>query len=350
LIFLHPLKASTFEFKGFADVTFNYTDNKQDTTDRNTNGAFSLGHLDLYLSHSLNDRIDVLGEILIEGEDNGEFEIDLERLQISYYFRDEFIVRAGRFHNVLGYWNTAYHHGSLLYTTIDRPSFLQFDDQGGVLPTHLIGLWLTGRLSRNQGTLEYSVMAGNGPKIKNAGTTGSLDPNSVSDNNKNKALSFHLEILPSKIEGLGIGISGNFSEIQFFDIDGNRILVGGANQVIQEILSADLEYSAKNIELIAEGYQIRDHGSGASHFINYAWYIQGGYKFLERVTPYVRHERFTIHEEDPYFLALGKQDKKITVAGIRFDIMAFSALKAEVRLVDSTDHYEEYAVQWAFAF
>jgi len=133
------------------------------------------------------------------------------------------------------------------------------------------------------GTLEYGVMVGNGPRIKNTGTglTGTLDPNSISDNNKDKAVSFHLRVLPSNIEGLGIGISGNFSEIQFFDTNGNPILVGGTNKVIQEILSVDIEYIANNIEMIAEGYQIRDHGSSIRHFINYAWYVQGGYKILE---------------------------------------------------------------------
>ncbi len=348
--------ASGFEFKGFSDITYSYTDNKQDTTDANPNGSFTLGQFDLYLAHTIGDRLDVLSELVVEADSGGEFHVDLERLQISYIFDDALIVRAGRFHNLLGYWNMAYHHGAQLQTTIERPQFLKFEDDGGILPVHLVGLWVGGRLSTAPAALVYGFMVGNGPRIKEVDTTttpitpGVLDPNSITDNNKNKAVSFTLNVMPSAIDSLRIGLSGNFGRIQFFDATGTQIPVSGAREIDQEILSADLEYLMNNIELLSEFYQIRDHSNSTGTFLNYAWYVQGGYKIADRLTPYTRFERVTVHENDPYFEALGTQDFNKTIAGIRFDIIQTSSLKAEVRFVDSTDNYQEYGIQWAFAF
>ena len=40
----------------------------------------------------------------------------------------------------LGYWNNAFHHGRWLQITVDRPEILKFEDEGGLLPVHLVGV------------------------------------------------------------------------------------------------------------------------------------------------------------------------------------------------------------------
>lgn len=348
-----PHTAFGFELKGFSDITFTYTDNKQDTSDPNTKGSFALGQFDLYVSQNIGERLDFLSELVVEGNSaTGEFVVDLERLQIGYIFDDALKVRAGRFHNLLGYWNMAFHHGAQIQTTIERPEFLKFEDDGGILPVHVIGLWVGGRLAARPGALEYGVMVANGAKVKGidpAAPAGELDPNSAGDNSKNKAVSFHLRWMPHAIRGLSMGVSGNFSQLQFFDlVTGAQIEINGSKEVAQGIYGVDLEYLAHNIEFLSELYQIRDHGTKT--FLNYAWYVQGGYKIANRFTPYARFERMTVHEDDPYFAALGTQDLSKTIVGIRFDIIPSSSLKAEVRFVNSTDNFQEYGLQWAFAF
>ena len=120
--------ASSFELHGFGDVQYYQFLNSDDADE---NGAFFLGQLDLYVAESIGPRLDVLTEVAIESPDGAEFVIDLERIQIGYLFSDALKVSAGRFHTPLGYWNTAYHHGAFLHTTIERPLFVRFEDDGG---------------------------------------------------------------------------------------------------------------------------------------------------------------------------------------------------------------------------
>ncbi len=341
-----------FEFKGFSDITFSFADNTQDSNDPKSNSAFALGQLDMYLSQNLSDRVDVLGELVVEANEEGEFGVDLERLQVGYIFNDGLRVWAGRFHNLLGYWNMTYHHGAQIQTTIERPQFLKFEDDGGILPVHVVGMWIDGRLRTDPAQLEYGIMIGNGAKIKGVdpatSSGGILDPNSVSDNSKNKSVSLHLRAMPSAIDGLGIGISANFSEVQLFDTDDKLILVNNKEEISQLIFGADLEYLANNIELLSEFYQILDKDKES--FSSNAWYVQGGYKIAGRITPYVRFEKVMVDENDPYFIALGTSDLKKTIAGMRFDIMLTSSLKIEARFINSIDNFQEYGIQWAFAF
>ena len=49
-------------------------------------------------------------------------------------------IEAGRTHAELGYWNNAFHHGRWLQIAVDRPEILKFEDEGGVLPVHLVGV------------------------------------------------------------------------------------------------------------------------------------------------------------------------------------------------------------------
>lgn len=339
-----------FEFKGFSDITFSFAHNTQDNNDPKSNSAFALGQLDMYLSQNLSERVDVLGELVVEANEEGEFGVDLERLQVGYIFNDGLRVWAGRFHNLLGYWNMAYHHGAQIQTTIERPQFLKFEDDGGILPVHIVGIWIDGRLRTDPAQLEYGIMIGNGAKIVGVdpatSSGGTLDPNSTSDNSKNKSVSLHVSAMPSAIDGLGIGISANFSKVQLFDTVGTTILLN--KEVSQSILGVDLEYLANNIELLSEFYRIRDKEKES--FSSNAWYVQGGYKIANRLTPYVRFEHVTVDENDPYFIALGTSDLKKTIAGMRFDIILTSSLKIEARFINSVDNSQEYGIQWAFAF
>jgi len=365
-----PQKAFGLELKGFSDITFTYARNKKDTTDPNTNGSFAVGALDLFISQNLGERVDFLTEFAFEAESNtDETAADVERLQIGYLFSDALKVRAGRFHNVLGYWNMTYHHGRQLQTTIERPDFLEFEDDGGLIPTHLVGLWAGGNFVTGVGELEYNIMAGNGPKIQHTSCPlgsppascaptagGELSPNSAGDNSKNKAVSFQLRWMPEAIRGLGMGISGNIQQLQFFagDCCSNPISIVTPNgsvsrEVGQEIYGVDLEYVANDIEFLSEFYQFRDHGTQT--YLNYLWYVQAGYKIAGRFTPYARFERWTVRDNDPYFVALGTQDLSKTLGGVRFDIIPASSLKVEYRFINQpSDNYNEFAVQWAFAF
>ena len=74
------------------------------------NGAFAIGEFDLFMTHLIRNRIEVLFELVIESDIEGVSFIDLKRVQVGYVFSDALKLYAGRFHNILGYWNTTFHH------------------------------------------------------------------------------------------------------------------------------------------------------------------------------------------------------------------------------------------------
>src|SRR5581483_11666265 len=273
LLFLFTLlpEANAFEIKGFADVDFKKSTLKGDPDE---NGSFIMGPIDLYVSELLTDRIELLSEMVLE--DGG---VDVERLQIGYIFSDALKVRAGRFHNALGYWNQTYHHGALMQTSIDRPFFLKFEDQGGLLPVHTVGLWAAGRHRIGPGVVGYDLMVGNGPRINldPVALTGELDPNNASDDNKNKVISFRLQASPVHLP-LTAMVFGNIGKV-----DGYLASVK-VREVDQSILGAALAYDNERngLEFLSEIYWVRDKDklTNLGSDTNTLYYIQLGYTFL----------------------------------------------------------------------
>jgi len=340
-----------FEFQGFGAVIVQARDNN--TQPDPDHGAFQLGQLDFFVSQALGERLDLLTELVIEG-DAGEFVVDLERLQIGYLINNLLTFRAGRFHTPLGYWNATFHHGFHLQTAIERPIFIEFEDDGGLLPVHLIGLQATGYQALGSIILQYDAMVGNGSKVEDAGgADAGLAPNSVTDNDARKAFAYRLEVRPSRFPNVGVGQSGYIDTVEIFNT--GLALTGDVRQLI---LGVDLFYAHAPLEVIGEYYYVRNSQRFVTSpqqgtFRNSLFFIQGGYTLFERLTPYFRYEQMEIREsEDPYFLALGVTDTRKAVGGLRYDITYQSAVKFEARNIDpkGRDDFQEYAAQWTVAF
>jgi hypothetical protein len=124
--------------------------------------GFRLASVDLFALGRIAKKFYVLAEMAAEVNQFENWEFDVERLQLAYRFRDWLTVTAGRMHTNLGYYNTAFHHGSWLETPIARPRVVAFEDHGGLLPVHLIGLSLSGHLLRDKTDFGYALEVGNG--------------------------------------------------------------------------------------------------------------------------------------------------------------------------------------------
>src|SRR5262249_2176741 len=199
-------QAEGLPLHGFLDVDAGY---------RNNGGprGFGLGNLDFYLTPRIGDRIKGLIELNFEINNAGDLETDLERAQIGYVFSDAATVWAGRFHSPWGYWNTAYHHGAQIQTSITRPQFLEFEDHGGIIPAHTVGLWATGVVPLDAGKVSYDVFGGNSARIDlNPPTTpgsGELNPNTATATNHHGSVGFNLGyVFPGMFEGLKAGLHG----------------------------------------------------------------------------------------------------------------------------------------------
>ena len=73
---------------------------------------------------------------------------------------DQLKVSFGRYHTPINWWNTAFHHGQWLQTTISRPEMMQFG--GRFLPVHFVGALVEGSCRRGGWNINYQGGVGNG--------------------------------------------------------------------------------------------------------------------------------------------------------------------------------------------
>lgn len=339
--------ANSFELHGFAHINF-----QQSTESQKDRGDFGLGELDFYISEKVDDRTDILIEFVLEPQaGKGDFEIELERLQLGYIVSDTFKLRAGRSHSILGFWNTEYHHGVQLQTSIDRPLFLKFEHDGGIIPVHFVGLWGSGRYNTDTLNLNYDVMLSNGSKVQD----GIIDPNNYSDDTHNKAVSLRLATELNEMPGFKAGISGNYTLVKGYTTGTPTAVFS----VKQQIIIFDLTYFKKPVEFMGEYYIFNaenDMVSGKNYSSGF-FYTQAGYMIEENLIPYARFENIAMDENSPYFIAISAaspvlNDSRRTIAGVRYNFSHVNCIKAEVRFIDNDTiaDFNEYAVQWAVSF
>ena len=352
---LAAVNAQAVEINGFTQVSFFRCTNGKCAAalgeDSGRNGNFAIGNVDLYIAQAF-DQVDVLLELNFE--DGTVF--DLERLRLGYTFSDAARLYAGRVHTPLGFWNNLYHHGDQLAPTIERPEFLKFEDDGGIIPVHTVGVAAAGRLGTDLLVTEYQLMLGNGPKVTSEdGTVGLLDPNNITDNNRQKSVAGYLSLAPRAVPGLKFGLSGHLARVQGDDALTPTLPPGlSAVDLDQRILNGSVMYEADKILFLGEYYAIQDKDlreGGVGSNTNSAYYALLSYALTPRWVPYAMYEAMALKEADPYVIALGARDLTELAGGVRFNISWRSSVKAEVRSVNRDDNrWAEYAVQWALGF
>jgi hypothetical protein len=332
-----PPQAATL-LKGFADVGANFSGNRG-------NKGFFDGSLDFYLTPQLSANVKAVIELVFEHDNAGGLATDLERLQVGYTFINGATVWLGRFHTPLGYWNTAYHHGQQLQTSVLRPQMIDFEDRGGVIPVHTVGVWGAGGMRAGTGRLSYDLYAGNNPSI-NAGV---LDPNNSGKSHPGLSSGFNLGYLfGGSAEGLKIGVHGYRADVR------DDTMPANVSQV--NVLGGYAGLDSAVWELIAEYYGFRDKdlSGGTGHFSSWTGFVQLG-RHIDRWTPYGRLEKAALNQGDNYF-ALQETGRTYSrqALGLRYDLTSNSALKGELNhtVTEAAPRvsFNQLLMQWAIRF
>lgn len=325
---------------GFADVgagTRNPMDPDQE--------GFTVGSLDFYLTPNLGERTRALLELNFEVDTFGELATDLERAQIGFEIGEGSTIWVGRFHTPYGYYNTAFHHGQQISTSLRRPRFLQFEDQGGILPAHTVGTWWTGDRRLDTGKLTYDLYVGNAQRI----TDGTLDLGAAGVERSNAIVGGNIGFLPGgRLEGLKVGVSYFTASVEDDAIASNRTRVN--NYGVYAL------YFSDRWENMIELYFFDDQdqsGATGTHRSD-AGFAQFAYR-MDRLMPYLRYERAELEQTDSFFSAQasgGSYDR--TALGLRFDLDLASAVKLEVARTNNTDRmreeFSEALMQYAIRF
>lgn len=317
------------QIQGFADLNFRASNEKGKTT------SFALGQLDLFITSRLSEKFSVLSELIVEAGEDNEFNFEIHRLLLRYQHSDNFILSAGRFHTAIGYWNTAYHHGSWFQTAANRPFIYAFESKGGILPLHNVGFSATGRVPGAPLGLRYVAEVGNGRAVRSP-----LDRavQTAVDENNGKSFNGGLFIRPRQAPGLQAG----------FSVYRDRLTPRVSPSVGQTITTGYVVYQGPRFEWLNEAVFVR-HTTGGRVFTTPAFYTQLSRRF-GNARPFFRYQYTNVPGDDPIYPATGRRNGPS--AGLRYDVSDYAALKAQY---DHTSRrglsaLDEMILQLAFTF
>lgn len=313
--------------RGFADVGYARADQPG-----GRKSGFTLGTLDLYLTPAVGERGKSIIELALEYDSDGGLAVDLERLQLGYTVSDALTLWGGRFHTPLGYWNTAFHHGAQMQTSVLRPRLIEFEDRGGILPAHAVGLLASGGLRVGAGRLHYDAFLANGNRI----AAGVLDFNTVQDDNRDKLFGANLRYaFGGPLEGLTLGVHGLKQQVDR-QADPADSLAFTSTRV--QALGAFAAFERGNWELMGEyyGFRNKDLAGGRGTHSSWAGFAQAGYTWQADWTPYLRLEKAVLEQADPYFSGLTQgRSYQRQALGLHYKLNHLTALKLE--LLQTTD-------------
>jgi hypothetical protein len=332
--------AAQVSLNAYGDINY-VVERSQQTTN-----SFQMPRLELFPT-ATQDRLSFLTEIMFEVDEQNNFVVDVERTEVAYLFSDYFRVKFGRFHTAIGYYNDAYHHGRYFQMTVDRPEMVRFEDEGGLLPAHSVGVHVDGLLPLGPlGSVRYDIDGANGRGPVPDSVTNAVDPNNQ------KAFNLRLRFEPSFPDGLMLGGNVYVDKIHASQPEPSAAPV----DVDEVILGAHLAYLENYVHLIAEYLRIQHK------FFNRTGITQGafgelGYTF-GIVTPYARVQwvKFPAEADIDPFLAgnvlVPRGSFVATVGGFRINVSDYLAVKLEggYTKLDSGGNIKTGALQCAFAF
>ncbi len=318
-----PGGGPTLKIRGFFDFNFGVG------TDANplifplgapAHSTFQMGEFDLMTSSKLSDRLSFMSEIVFGTDATNTLGIDIERFLLSYKASKYFEAGFGRYHTSIGYYSTAFHHGTWFQTATGRPFMYFFEDSGGLLPVHSVGVSLTGLVPGTDSLgLHWVAEIGNGRASSN------LAPEPVqnfySDRN-HKAYNLAAYIAPEWLRGLQVG--GSYYR--------DRITPPGITPADQSIGSLYAVYITPTWEFMNEGVLLRNHvEDGGRTFNTPLAYTQLSRKF-GAWRPYFRYQYVNSPANDPINIYTGRYMGPSV--GMRWDFSDYAAFKLQYNRLD----------------
>jgi hypothetical protein len=309
-----PSGLPAMQIRGFGDVQYAADDRKGDTH------SFALGEFNLFITSKLSERVSILAEAVVAASQNlgprtinvsNQQSIDLERLQLQYAAGDYLNLTFGRYHTAIGFYNTAYHHSTWLQTAVNRPTVFAFEDDGGILPVHNVGVSANGLIPSGQLGLRYVAEIANGLASR------SLDEpvQNIRDENNGKAVNFAILARPAWVQGFQAG----------FSVYRDRLTPVGLPKIGETILAAHAVWQTPKWELLNEAILIR-HAQTDRVVRTTAFYTQASRQF-GKVRPYFRYQYLNVPASDPIYSGVGLLHGPSL--GIRYDFSEFAAFKIQ---------------------
>jgi hypothetical protein len=292
-------------------------------------------------------RTKFFGEYLLANHEH-----DLERLQIGWEPTDRSVIWFGRFHQASSVWNHEHHHGQYLQTSITRPAAEDWEDEGGIIPQHFLGVltessWHTGSRSG----LRVALGGGIAPVI----TPDGLEPVDLLEPNLNRhKLGFQARIawMPDELEETGFGLLFAHNEIAWRGPDDARPV--SFDHIDQTVFGLYVNLETSKWKVHAAAYRVQasmdEHGGPPPRNDFLTGYVQVDRALSPSLEAFVRHEDTADTEDSGYLALFPNFVTWRTSAGLRWQLARQHALSLQVG--DShtrRDGYREYRLQWSAA-
>jgi hypothetical protein len=303
------LSKTLLRIRGFGDISFHGSNQEGRTS------SFSLGELNLFVTSDISEKFKFLSEIVFEAEgQNNAFKAEPERYLLQYVHSNFFKLAVGRYHTSIGFYNTAYHHSTWFQTATGRPFLFVFEDEGGILPVHNVGVSASGLIPSGRLGLHYVAEVGNG----RASRSPLSEPvqNAVDENN-HKAFNLALFARPEAAQGLQLG----------FSVYRDLLAPANSPRIGETILAAHGVYIVPNFEWLNEAVLIRHAPQGTSPVFNTPGFYTQLSKRFGSYRPYFRYQYVNAAAREPVISDVGL--RRGPSVGLRFDASESVALKLQ---------------------
>lgn len=319
------LSKTLLRIRGFGDISLVGGNQKASPSSNQPaqTTSFTLGELDLFVTSDISDKFKFLSELVFEsGPENiygvqrgvpNAFKVEPERYLIQYSYNDYLNISAGRWHTDIGYYNTAYHHSTWFQTTAGRPFLFAFEDDGGILPTHTVGVSATGLIPSGSLGLHYVAEVGNGRASRRPLVEEPVQ-NEVADQN-HKAYNLAVFARPEVLRGLQTG----------FSVYRDLLTPANSPKVDETIMAFHAVLERPKYEWLNEALVIRHALMGENKVYNTPGFYTQVSRQFGSFRPYFRYQYVNVARTEPIFPDVGLQHGPS--AGIRYDASEFVALK-----------------------
>lgn len=289
-----------------------------------------------------------LGEYYLTDDEH-----ELERLQLGYDLNVDTTAWVGRYHQPISAWNAKYHHGAYLQPTITRPAIENWEDEGGVLPSHATGLLLESGFRSGRAGDGYHVSAaiGLGPTANATGLHpyDLLEPDQADGG---LAASIAFAYYPDYVGSTNFGLIAGYTDINVQPSP--AIGVVSPFSIKQRLLGAQVDWQTDPWQVIAAAYYVHNETNdaeerfGGSFFVAYA---QLEKRMSDATVLYGRLEGGDNTNSAGYLDIFPEFISERALIGGRIDVAQRQAIALEFSGVDTKhDDYRELRLQWSAVF
>ncbi len=236
------------------------------------------------------------------GRNDDDTRSSVERVILKYTVDDYTSISAGRYHTPVGWWNTQYHHGRWLQTTIDRPLYVDFGT--AFVPGHFWGFQYDKKLELDAGTWAFTggLGAGRAESI--------LSPSFDEPLDGDVSYLLHTTFRPAAFSSWQYGASLWYEDVE----------LPGNDSADEWIFTAFFNTRGEMPELSGEYAFVRHDIPGIGSVDSDSWYLQLGQRLKSgggKFKVYGRVEDLDVNEEDTLYTGIRSQRR--TMIGTRYD-------------------------------